>query len=865
MSISRAKSLESLYEECKLFDLVIVPDAPLASALNRRLDQPHFGSFAITPRRLAARRREQAEDRLAFLAVIEQTDLKWKEASYVVGNILQCWEYRGSIDAILEYEAFATPATRTAVNCIAELDTTSRRLTEYTIDDEANVVVVGIEQLTELERSILPAEYETIDPFTDDAFAHPPFRVYDSPAAIVETVVNTVTSENADQIGVVLDGSSEYSSLVESALEAANLPYYGGPGFTDEQHHRAVLQLLRSAHAGRDTRVSDVNALFTQLEMPVAIDHAEKCVFDVDNEAADWLLEFSESIDTHTFETALDTYESVTDTNLVAFRDELERLGILDEPITESAVDRLEFYLQTYEVPIDRENEGVLLADAKSAGHVDRPVVFYLGLDEGWTHSSPSRPWVDSDREFERNIRQFQRLLQNGVDQYYLVQDSAGGRPVTPCLYFEELFDTEFDRFSDLSSTSYTRRSHGTQATQRGFENESMDVDPRPIDAMSQSSLSTYVNCPRDYFFNRLLDNPDRDYFVEGNLFHDFAEFYVAHPDHIDVADLEVIADVILEEVDPFLRGVEREIRRTRYRIGLETIVEFLEENPPRGEAFVTADGGWGRNFFAEYYDRPVETPHTELWFENTDLRLKGKIDLVHDRTHLLDYKSGSKKSARSVVKNAAIEPPSETPNFQALLYLTHQRSEHPGETLQFTFFHFLETLDEAIIGDPDLEDCLTTVTYHPISFEEHISSPELFEELQHEAAKKCQKTFSQATYDDYSSVFETQEFPSTRDSAELIDSAFGEALTAQMKAVVGDYKYVEKGCVQALRHLIRIRNRNYFSDDLDAFERFVLERLEELNDCCAGTERFPVDGLAGEPNYRYVDHRDCVLEGETR
>jgi len=38
----------------------------------------------------------------------------------------------------------------------------------------------------------------------------------------------------------------------------------------------------------------------------------------------------------------------------------------------------------------------------------------------------------------------------------------------------------------------------------------------------------------------------------------------------------------------------------------------------------------------------------------------------------------------------------------------------------------------------------------------------------------------------------------------------------------VGDYKYVTSGCKQALRHLIRIRNRNYFTDDIDAFEGFV-------------------------------------------
>ncbi len=646
MSITRAKSIDSLYEECKDFDLVLVPDAPMASALNRRLDQPHFGPFAITPRRLAARRQEQAEDRLAFLEIIETTDLNWKEASYAVGNILQCWEYQGTADAILDYEQFATTATHTAVDCIAEMDTTSNRLTEYSIEADTSVAVVGFKQFTELERSILPPDYETVDPFTEESFDHPPFRILDSPAAIVDAVLDTVTPENADDVAVVLDAASQYSSLIESALEAAEIPYYGGPGFNDDARHRAFLQLLRSAHAGRDTRVGDVRPLLTQLGMPVDIEHDEKRLYDLDRPEVDWILEFRDEIRSRTFEEAIDEYEAVTDASIDAFREELATLGLLNDAVTEPAVDRLEFYLQSYEVPVDRENEGVLLADAKSAAHVDRAVVFYLALDEGWTHSSPRRPWVDRDQEFERNIRQFQLLLQNGVDQYYLVQDTAGGTSVTPCLYFEELFDKEFDRFSDLDSLQHSRAS---RTTQDGFEKEPLDVSPEEVTALSQSSLNSYVNSPRDYFFSRLVDNPDKDHFRQGNLFHDFAEFYVSHPDAITSDTLDDVAAAILDEVDPFLRGVDREVRLTKYRVGLQTIVEFLNANSPHGDALVTPDGGREENFFAEYYDRPIDASHTERWFENTDLGLKGKIDLVHSPTRLLDYKSGSKKSAYSI------------------------------------------------------------------------------------------------------------------------------------------------------------------------------------------------------------------------
>ena len=105
------------------------------------------------------------------------------------------------------------------------------------------------------------------------------------------------------------------------------------------------------------------------------------------------------------------------------------------------------------------------------------------------------------------------------------------------------------------------------------------------------------------------------------------------------------------------------------------------------------------QNHFAKYFDRPIESPYTEQWFENTDLGVKGKIDLVHNPTQLLDYKSGSKKSAKDVVKHSNIESPTDKPNFQALLYLTQQRSERPDQRLQFTFFHFLETLDDVVTG----------------------------------------------------------------------------------------------------------------------------------------------------------------------
>jgi len=230
----------------------------MASALNRRLDQPHFGPFAITPRRLAARRREQAEDRLAFLEIIETTDLNWKETSYAVGNILQCWEYQGTADAVLDYEQFATAATHTAVDCIAEMDTTSTRLTEYCIEADTSVAVVGFKQLTELERSILPqTTRRSIRSPRSHSIIHPSTFSTRRPQSSTRSSMRSHRRTPPTWLSSPMQPVSIHHSL----SRRWKLPIFhttvvrGSTTMPVTAHSYAS---LRSAHAGRDTRVGDV-------------------------------------------------------------------------------------------------------------------------------------------------------------------------------------------------------------------------------------------------------------------------------------------------------------------------------------------------------------------------------------------------------------------------------------------------------------------------------------------------------------------------------------------------------------------------------------------------------------------------------
>lgn len=852
MSLQRAHTIDALYEQVADYDLVLTTDAPLSLAVNRRITQPRLGTFAATPRMLASGEFRPRDERQLFLELIDATDPSWKHAAYLLENILSCWDETGDLHAILEYDQFDTPATRRAIGIIETTESAHRDLTDYSIDEDTTVAVIGEDQFTTLDKTILPTDYDAVDPFAAGEFDLPEFRIFDSTTAIVDAVVDNVTPENADDVGIIMDRGSEYPALIESAFEANDIPFYGGPGFADDEGIRTCLRLLRTAHADTRARLSDVRPILAHLGIRPSIEDDQKYLHNLDHPDVEPFQRFCESVGEQTFDEALTTFEEWCGRSLDAFRDELAHLGVLDAPVTAAALDDLEFYLQSFDVPVDRDESGVLLADATAAAYVDRPVVFYLGMNVGWTHRIPDHPWIDADAKDRQYLRQFQLLLQNGRDQYYLVQETTAGQPVTPCLYFHDLLDGDFDTFGDLPNVPHTRVIRDDAP---GFDKEPVAVQPATIDTISQSSLSTFVNCPRDYFFDRIVASPDRDYFRKGNLYHDLAEFYVNHPDVIAATEREELLDVLLDEMRPYVDEVEMPVLATEFEVGLDTIQQFVDEDPPVERDYDGYARGSSDNFFADYFDRPIDSPITERWFENPALGAKGKVDLIHAPDRLVDYKSGRRSSASKVVAQSTLDPISDRPNFQALLYLAHHRQVHPDERLEFVFFHFLNLVDEAVTGDPDIADALVRVTYHPMSFEDYAGRQAAFDALCEGVAESNarRKTLERMGQDAYATFFDRHGFPDADDTDALLDSEFAARFTGHAKDAVGDYKYVEQGTDKALKQLHRIRERNYFEEDIDAFETFLQEQRERINEY--RQTRFPV----GEPNFDRVNHRELI------
>lgn len=854
MPIKRARTVDALYDAVSEYNHVITTDAPLSLALNRRIDEPRLGRFAVTPRMLASGAFRPEDKRALFLEVTKRTGLDWKLIDHLLEHILGCWEETGVLEGILEYDAFDTQATRDIIEIVSSTESAHRDLDTYSPVKGQSVAVIGETHFSALDRNVLPDAYDTISLFDPaETFDLPPFRIFESTTDIVDAVIANVTLEDADDIAIVMDNGGPFPALVESALAVEEIPFHGGAGFTDHRGVQTYLRLLQLVTSGRDIRIGDLRPVLAYLNMHPRVDDEDKRLQLVDDPVLAPMVTFLSENASRTFGETISFLEKHSTEDLPELREELDRLGLHDAHITQEQVNNVDYYFKSFEVPTDRTDEGILLADPAAASTVDRAVVFYLGLDDGWSRNVPDRPWIDAETRDREHLEQFQRLIQNGQEQFYLVRETAGGESIRPCLYFHDLFEEPFDTFTDLDSQRYSRY---PPPEPRPFARIPLNVEPTDINLLSQSSLNTFVNCPRDYLFDQVVDRPDRDYFTKGNLIHDFAEFAVTHPTVAEHLDDEEVVAIMVEEIAPFVDEYELSLARTEFEVSLEIIREFLGSQTPQDREYDGYGGSRGPNVFAERYGHPIDSSITEQYFANEDLGMKGKVDLIVDPEHILDYKtSQSQPSTGKLVRQATTDPIDDEPNFQAPMYLAHHRQVIEDRDLEFSFLYVLSILDDAITGQVSAEDALLTIPYQDVSFVEYAPTREAFDALCEGVAESNdrRKTLERMGYDTYAEFFETHKLPDVETKDDMLESACYEQFVHHARGHVGDYKYVTAGAESALKKLVSIRNNRFFADDLDEIEQFVEEQRQHLNEFRRTT--FPV----GDPNEDRLNNRDMI------
>jgi hypothetical protein len=838
-----AYSPEELAEKVAGHDLVLTVEASLADAVNSYLEEEKV----FTPMQLVDADREFRKK--VFLEVVDEKDLTWKQTSYLLENVLSCWKHTGELENILDYPEFQTEEVEELIQLLENRETPYSKIQEFEVD-AVNVAVLKEYQFTEIDRQILPENYEQIESFSEEEQSLDEFKVFSSALEMVQSLKENIQRLDPEKVGVAVKPGSKYEPLLKSVLEAEDLPFQRRSHAREDEDVRTFLSLLETGLSGGRARVKDVRPIIRRLDVRIPRKHENRKLDDI--QEGEEFKEFLNAMEYLDFGDAVERYHDLTERE-TGIAPVLEELGLMDEQVSEESVNSIRYYLDSFEVNPNEFDEGVLLADPTKVSQIDREYVFHLGMDTEWMREIGEKEWIDRDSQERRHLRDFRSLIQSG-NSYFLVQDQELNEAVTPCFYLNEIIEQEFTSFSELP---HTRVGPEEKPEKQGFKKENYGVKPGEVELISQSALNSFVLSPRLYYMDELVSDADQQRLEKGNLFHMYAEYHANNPDKASEIPLSDVVELMMDEIDEFADELDLEDLETQFRIGVKHIRSFLEKHEleevsfSKDEYFSTDE----ENVFVREMPGDNTSLRTEPYFKDFDLGAKGKIDLVLSENHLVDYKSGRRKTVQKVLKKSHVElyEDEKFPDFQPLLYITHHR-KHVDGPIKFTFFHFLNEMGNAVNGGEATTE--TTITYHPERFQEKKASMEVFEKLIRNVAKSNdrRKTLEKLGYSRYKEFMNENQVPEPFDKNKLLETDFAERFEEFAKQNVGDYKYVENGARSTLKKLVEYRLQNYFKEDADKMEQFLNEKLDQINNYI--DSRFPVDAKPEE-----LPNRDLILK----
>ncbi|RZN60471.1 MAG: hypothetical protein EF811_06560 [Methanonatronarchaeia archaeon] len=858
MEVRKALSIDEIYSEVRDYDLVLTVEAPLADSLNSRVDRAFLGNFSITPRRLVYEKHNELLDKKGlFHIAVEETGFSWKKTAYLLDNVIDCWMETGDPKNILNYPNYPEEDIKEILEIIESTDNIYRAMDNYKIIDK-DVAVVGLHQFKELDKKILPNSFDVIDVFQDSYVGLPSFNVFNSNTEIVKALSNNISRENAGDIALVLDPDSEYQSLVMSLLESRDIQYMTQRELTENMDLRNFLLLCRTALQKTPLKVRDVQPLLKAVNIRIDGKQNQRYVENIEDKELNQFINTLREIKETSFEKALYLYHELVDRELREINSFLDEVGFLGSRVSEKNLDLIEFYLDVFEVPWDVGGRGgVLFVSPGNVAWVDRPVVFHLGMDSGWAREPPNKPWINKDDFREAQVKNFRILLQNR-DSYYMVQDTLLNEDVIPFFYLNRIIDREFERFTDLPHTRYAER---LSEELDGFRKKELDIDVKKIGVLSQSDLNKLVECPRNYYFNKILPTPDQDYLHKGNLFHDFAETYHNHPEYTK-QNLDRFIQLMLREIKPLVNDYRLPLIETEFKIGTRSIMRFIDETKTNRNKIGGYRKNQSKNIFCKAFGLPDTRGDTEVWFQDRELGCKGKIDWIRDKDELVDFKSSKyKPPASKIIRKSNVDLFEEKPNFQALMYLMYHRERHPDQKTTFIFYYFLNNLEDNITGDGDYKDNITRVTYYPKEFNDQLKEKETYNWLC-KTSKTRKKFLKTLGYQPYKKAMKELELSreSQYDRTLIIEEAKEELADSFRRHLdIGRGKDVTEKQLNSrtksiLKKLTRFRKQNYFKEDIDRFQDFLNNKIVELNKY--KTSRFPV----GDPDLNKIENRDLLI-----
>ena len=427
MEVEKCLSIDELYDRVKDYDLVLTAEAPLSDSINNRLDKPFLGKFADTPKRYV--RNQTAgnlmNDNELFIKVVQTLNIDWKIAKYYIDNILDCWKETGEVDKICKYDQFDNKIVKDIIDIIKDSNHIFTLMNNFKIEGDSKVAVINLYQFNEIDKKILPKNFKTIPSFTNEKKKLPEFKILGSSAEIVEVLKKNITLENCNKVGIVLDTLSKYNSLIKSALKAKGIPLREKRLINSDLDMRTFIQLIKTSLKYEVLRLKDIQPFLTHFGFNISIKHNQELLNKLteSNVLLVKFIEFMKSIEGETYKNVLKRFQEFRRQKLDHITELLKNLNYNDKKVDEDTINDLAYYIDSFKISFEGSGAGVLLASPKNVSYVDRPLVFFIGMDTTWNKNIVEKPWIDTEKFKKLQFNNFKILLQNGEKQYYLVQE----------------------------------------------------------------------------------------------------------------------------------------------------------------------------------------------------------------------------------------------------------------------------------------------------------------------------------------------------------------------------------------------------------------------------------------------------------
>lgn len=697
-TMRRLKTIDRIYEEVRGYGLVITNDAPLATALNARVDTPRVGPFAVTPRMIAAELAPRVlEGRiLSELELIREvardTGLGFRQVYSEILNIreirshtMDVRPYLGSRDARRIFDSYSSKDTLERAMEVFDPDYPP---VSYYFDREGGVAIVGIDLFDDLDKHFIPLDCDIIEVFEDGEYMIDTVYEVGNDRILAENAAMLVPPDKAEDFAMVLSTTSPVADAVRAALYRRGIPFVNMMSVRDLAQVRDYLGFMSLSLRYRSLRARDVRELFSNFNGTIKQGRDGYLLHRL---GRDDMLPRASELQEGMRRIAEDgmTFGEVRDlvcnsSTRIQVSTLIKELGVEDDIVTPQrlsevsfAVDNIQTLTNNEQIP-DEERRGVLLADSKNSVFVDRPVVIYLGMEQSWNVPIIGKRYLDTELEAERSAMRLEMLVQQGQRRVYMANSSKNGKPARPSLTFDLFLRDEVDGIEtarncetfDAICGSVTRGRWSVPAVETRVERGAVEVDAGDDDRpFSKSSFDDYVACPRRYMFRELLRTPDATYTEFGNLVHEFAELYVCYPDKVNETGIEPYVDMVAESYAGLSHPLMEDLDRSRIRKALTNVKRYLDT---RGVA-VTPDVDVSTRDHPNRFMSAMGLDMTSDACE-TDRRSKrhcmhGKFDLSWNGL-VIDYKTGTASDGKIIGKNMDLRNVSERPEFQPIMYL---------------------------------------------------------------------------------------------------------------------------------------------------------------------------------------------------